>query len=135
MRHDIFMRLLQWANDTRGQRFEWGNVDCITIGLSAAEIITGRELSIPVEWHDEASARAAMARLLPSAWLVANGFKRLERWQAQGGDILLAPSDEFPECVHIHLGKHALTASPAHGVGYVRTADVLAVATGAWRVL
>lgn len=127
------LRLIQWANGVNGAEFEWGATDCIALGIGAVAVIRGVIADAPCQWTDEGSARAAMASFLPSAWMAECGAVAVDASGAQVGDVMLAPGNGFPECAHVHLGKYALTSTPAHGVGYVRTADVLRAATSVWR--
>lgn len=132
--HADSLRLIAWANAQRGLAFAWGATDCIALGVQAVGIIT-QDAPAPAcpAWANEAEAREAAAQQSPSAWLMAAGFESVPVGGAQLGDIMIAPADGFPESAHVVMGKYALTASPEHGVGYVRTSDLRKLAATCWR--
>lgn len=132
MRTETHKELIRWANAQRGRPFAWGATDCATLAAEAAHI-AGADRLVPT-YQDEAGALAEMQSKPVSEWLLDAGCRHVDPRMARDGDVLVVPDPPWPETYYVVFGRYALTAAPAHGVGYVRASDVIARATTALRV-
>ena len=129
MNDQTLIALHRWAADRRSEAFRWGETDCCILACEAAELLTGRLVADEhrCKYASQAEAVTYMREACPNLILERLGFRRRARGFCDG-DIVTAPCPELPafdQACHIVLGRYALTSTPEHGVGFVRTRDAL----------
>lgn len=128
--------LCRFADSMRGSAFVWGESDCFLLAARCIDAMTDTDAHRQwwQSWRTETEALAAESERLPSQRLRDMGCHDVDVRYVTDGDVLIAPHATFRESCHVVIGRHCLTSTPTHGVGYVRTADVQDVAVLALRV-
>lgn len=131
MDDDRFIMLHRWALGCRSRDFEFGRTDCCILACEAAEIVTGRLVASEHrgKYASEAEAITYMREVCPTLILERLGYTPRELGFCDG-DIVTAPCPELPafdQACHVVLGRYSITSTPEHGVGFVRTSDVVAL--------
>lgn len=115
--------VIGWARNILGRPFAWGETDCALIALQAIECFTGRDCVADYRgrWTSEAEALAHFRTELPSQVLASMGAVEVRPSQAVIGDVITVPVGDWPEQLHVILGRFSLCASPDRGVHLLPT--------------
>lgn len=129
--------LAAYAEEVRGERLDYGEMDCVLLAAGWLRRVTGRDVLADLEgWTDGVSARLALARvggdLLAAAGdvLAARGCPAIEPRRARRGDVIGLDADgEWGGALGVCLGGDALAIVDGR-------VDVvpMAWAVRAWRV-
>ncbi|WP_372808297.1 DUF6950 family protein [Pontiella sp.] len=126
---DWDIRLIEFAAAVKGMPFEWGNTNCAALAAGAVDAMLGtdhfaaqRALDLSEERAREMSNACETRKALLDAGLMPVENPRL----AQRGDIIYAVFDGW-ECVHVVVGKYALSSTMERGVCFVRLSGLLAM--------
>ena len=121
--------LIAWAEGAVGAPFVWGETDCAMLCFCAYDILTGAALAAQYEgmWSSEATAkRFILAHKLDlQGALERAGCRPVQRNFQQRGDLILVRGAGWMSG-HVCLGENSLSSRTESGVGWVRTAELLA---------
>ena len=83
--------LIQWARYVEGTPFAWGTVDCVSTALTAAAIVTGRDVLDLGEWDGPETLRAALEDAGGPVALLESVAQQVGQRRSTTGDIVYVP--------------------------------------------
>lgn len=114
-------RLIAWAEEVRGQPYQWGETDCMALGRTALRLMFDREvLPALASWDDEKSARRRLVEV-GSAEQVLRQLGAVPCALAffPSGTIVLCPAAEHDDhrvILQIYVEPILVASAPDTGV-------------------
>lgn len=129
--------LTEFANNERGRPLIWGETDCASLVIRAAEIIMRAPMAVDRGWRDEDQAELSAIHYHAPSVLASAGWQQIPLAHAGAGDIVIDWRRREPlPFLHIGVGSKWLSSDRAAGVVLVPRRMIfahLSADAAAWR--